>query len=1357
MPLVAIVGPPPGIHATISVSSPALLPVVNNPTQTIGFVLLGLSVTNSIPPAFQQCSSQTFAAAGSVTLKKGYADAFRARSVTTTPVAPGDFGEQDVPGVVYRSETQFYNPALLGGAARTADFGTRFRIVFANVSPGVTIWLPTSVGYDSNAATPNFVNVPASTLSATTSLYAILTGSESGPFSPVSANGAGAAAGYSSLVIDPTGKGEAVYEVLQADSANLVENLSIPYYVSYTGSPAAGTTTVAAGFAPVSAISAASAPDPIPRFIDTSTAQAAFSISACTSPSPQITAPTALQFNYITGSNSPAPQNISIQSTNPSSGVAFTLSKGAGCNWLVLNPMSGTTPVTISTSVNPGGLTPGQHECAVNMSAPAVSGNLPVIAASVAVTTQIWASPPGLAFSFVLGGGPPSAQTISIGSTSPTAFAASTGSGCNWLGLGPADGTTPAIIYASAHTIGLPPGNYRCAITITSPNASNGAQIVNATLVIMQPTSILVTPSTPSFTYRLGSSAPPTQTIVVSSTPASGVSFSVAPGKDCGWLDLRATSSVTPFVLTAWVNTAGLTPSTYTCSLTITSPIAINGPQTVQASLTVSDRPTLRASPVSLTFNAAGSGQPPQPQTIFLFAGGAVGVSAASSDSWMSLSFASAVTPATLGVSVNPAGLTPGTYQGSIAIHSPAGNPVSQTLPITLNVAGGAVELLSQPEVYWFSFVQGAREPQTRREIVTGSGPYHATSDCSWLSITPRDGTLSATAPAFLTIAADPTGMVPGTYTGSVSVSGPRSGTLLKAFVGMTVSHNAEYLSLSHTGMGFRVAKGGIAPPQTLYIAGNGSAAMNWSVIPSTLSGGNWLSASPETGAVDELPSSVHVSVNAADLASGDYHGQLVVSSADTANSPLMVGVVLSVSPESTLGPSVDPVGLIVTGSTSPQQTISIVNRAGGPMSFESSAFFPDGHAWFTVQPASGTVSAGGAQVISVLPSVLGLPAGTVYSGQLDLGFGDGSAQRVSLLLAVAPPPAASAQHATASCVPKDVIPLITSLGGESAASLGRPLAIEVKVVDNCGGTPQGSGSIQLDFSNNDSSVALVPMSGGLWTGTVTPRGIAVAPFEISVQGQIGTETLVPYTRTLNFGDASAQPFVATNGVSSAASYAPQAAIAPGSLINIYGSHLADRPGQYSGYPLPKQLAGTQVLLAEKAMPLMLVNEDRILAQVPYEIGINMTHQLVVQRGASQSAPETLPVAPAQPAVFTANQQGTGQAIVIVGNTGHLADAAHPVKAGDEIVIFCSGLGAVTPRVASGAAAPSKPLSKTETPNLTIGGRPAEVLFSGLAPGFAGLYHVRAVVPHGVAPGAEVPIVLTVAGQNSPVVTIAVK
>jgi uncharacterized protein (TIGR03437 family) len=85
-------------------------------------------------------------------------------------------------------------------------------------------------------------------------------------------------------------------------------------------------------------------------------------------------------------------------------------------------------------------------------------------------------------------------------------------------------------------------------------------------------------------------------------------------------------------------------------------------------------------------------------------------------------------------------------------------------------------------------------------------------------------------------------------------------------------------------------------------------------------------------------------------------------------------------------------------------------------------------------------------------------------------------------------------------------------------------------------------------------------------------------------------------------------------------------------------------------------------------------------------------------------------------------------------------------------------LGAVDQSIPDGAAAPSAPLANTVAkPTVKIGGQSAVVSFSGLAPGFVGLYQIDAIVPGGVTPGNQVPVVVSIAGETSPPVTIAVQ
>jgi len=89
----------------------------------------------------------------------------------------------------------------------------------------------------------------------------------------------------------------------------------------------------------------------------------------------------------------------------------------------------------------------------------------------------------------------------------------------------------------------------------------------------------------------------------------------------------------------------------------------------------------------------------------------------------------------------------------------------------------------------------------------------------------------------------------------------------------------------------------------------------------------------------------------------------------------------------------------------------------------------------------------------------------------------------------------------------------------------------------------------------------------------------------------------------------------------------------------------------------------------------------------------------------------------------------SGYGAILKAGTG-ATTAQRPVKAGDTIEIYCTGLGAVGTSL-SGFA------ETVTAPSVFIGEWPARVLYSGLAPGFVGLYQVNAQVPSGLASGAR--------------------
>ncbi|MGH7752925.1 MAG: hypothetical protein ACREN5_08925, partial [Gemmatimonadales bacterium] len=288
----------------------------------------------------------------------------------------------------------------------------------------------------------------------------------------------------------------------------------------------------------------------------------------------------------------------------------------------------------------------------------------------------------------------------------------------------------------------------------------------------------------------------------------------------------------------------------------------------------------------------------------------------------------------------------------------------------------------------------------------------------------------------------------------------------------------------------------------------------------------------------------------------------------------------------------------------------------------------------------------------------------------------------------------------------------------------------------------------------------LTHIGGGIWTGTWRPVraadvvGISVTAVLIIAGGanQVGSAQLTGGLRS------SPTPTVTAGGVVHGASFAAGTPIAPGSWITVYGSNLADSTNLANVSPLPRELDGVEVLLGNRPLPLRFISATQMNVQVPFDLPVNTQHQITVRRGTLLSVPEALVVAAAQPGVFTRNQQGTGQGAIVKSDGITIADAAAPARIGETVVIYCTGLGAVNPPVPPGEAAPASPLSRVVNPVVVkIGGVQAAVDFAGLTPGAAGLYQINAVVPQGVALGDAVPVILEIAGQTSPVVTMAVR
>lgn len=121
------------------------------------------------------------------------------------------------------------------------------------------------------------------------------------------------------------------------------------------------------------------------------------------------------------------------------------------------------------------------------------------------------------------------------------------------------------------------------------------------------------------------------------------------------------------------------------------------------------------------------------------------------------------------------------------------------------------------------------------------------------------------------------------------------------------------------------------------------------------------------------------------------------------------------------------------------------------------------------------------------------------------------------------------------------------------------------------------------------------------------------------------------------------------------------------------------------------------------------------------------------------------------PGLFTANATGSGQLLAINVADGTVNNSAHPAKAGTYVSLFGTGQGLVSGMPPDGVPTPGSILNTNTKPMVVINGTvlpDADVQFSGLAPGFVGLWQVNAKVPANVPPG-DVPVFVSLSGINS--------
>jgi uncharacterized protein (TIGR03437 family) len=390
--------------------------------------------------------------------------------------------------------------------------------------------------------------------------------------------------------------------------------------------------------------------------------------------------------SWTAGSPNPTTSVAVYASDNSSNAVTATPS----ASWItVTSPANPNTVATYGLTLNPSGLPNGLNSGSVTFTVANAADTTWVMPVAIIVngnsnvTGPLTFSASSLAFNAAVGGTAPS-QTLTVSSTSATTFSVSATSANGWLTVTPSGALNlPQTLTVSVSTAGLTQNGYIGYLNFTANGVSQQVQVnlsVGANV-----SGLAATPSSLSFSYTAGGTAPAAQSVNVTSTTGAPLNFTASASTSSGgsWLSVSPTSGTTSASISVSINPANLTAGSYSGTINLSTS---GGTLSVPVTLTVTGAPPITASPTSLTFSYQAGGTAPNSQPITVSGSGSFTATATSNGNWLSVTPSSGTAPGTVTASVNPSSLTAGSYSGSIVVAGASGSTGSTTVTVTLTV-----------------------------------------------------------------------------------------------------------------------------------------------------------------------------------------------------------------------------------------------------------------------------------------------------------------------------------------------------------------------------------------------------------------------------------------------------------------------------------------------------------------------------------------------------------------------------------------------------------------------------------------------------------------------------------------------
>lgn len=282
--------------------------------------------------------------------------------------------------------------------------------------------------------------------------------------------------------------------------------------------------------------------------------------------------PTSFSFAATMGGTNPASQTLSITNTGGGT-LSWTLSENI--SWLALSQTSGSGNGSVLLNVTTGSLAAGTYTGTILISAAGASSvTIPVtFTVSSAPVPVIRVNPTSLSFTAVQGGINPPTQTFTVTNAGGGTLRWSIRNNRSWIAHSPLDGSGNVTVTVGVVTTGLAAGTYTGHISVAADGAST--VLVPITLTITAATSspvISVSPTSLSFTARVGGANPSSQTLRVSNIGGGTLNWSARHNCNGNWFWHTPTDGSGNATITTNVVTAGLLAGTYRCQISIATP-----------------------------------------------------------------------------------------------------------------------------------------------------------------------------------------------------------------------------------------------------------------------------------------------------------------------------------------------------------------------------------------------------------------------------------------------------------------------------------------------------------------------------------------------------------------------------------------------------------------------------------------------------------------------------------------------------------------------------------------------------------------------------------------------------------------